>query len=135
MCPVVSGFFHLASCFLACFLFHFLAALRHMEFPGQGSDPSHSHGLGHSCGNARSLTHCVGPGIEPAIQHSKRLLIPLHHSRNSSIMLSIFIHAVACKYSIQSLYILNPCSFSFYDHRCRCEVLSHCGLDLHFPND
>ena len=38
----------------------FLAILRHMEFPGQGSD------LSHSCSYTGSLTHCWGrPGIEP----------------------------------------------------------------------
>ena len=35
-----------------------------MEFPGQGSD------LRHTFGNARSLTHFGGPGVEPASQHS-----------------------------------------------------------------
>ena len=40
----------------------FLAGLRHMEFLGQRSDVSHS------CSNARSLTHCAGPGIESATQ-------------------------------------------------------------------
>ena len=42
----------------------FLAAPQHMELPGQGSDVSHSHNLSHSCGNARSLTHCARPRIE-----------------------------------------------------------------------
>ena len=36
-----------------------------MEFPGQGSDPSHSCDLCCSCSNAGSLTHCVRLGIEP----------------------------------------------------------------------
>lgn len=36
--------------------FFFLAAPWHMEFPGQGSDPSHSRDLSFSSGNARSLT-------------------------------------------------------------------------------
>ena len=48
-------------------------APRHMEFLGQGSDPSCSGDLRHSCGsNIRSLTHCVGLGIEPASQGSPR---------------------------------------------------------------
>ena len=48
------------------YLFPFiLAALRHMEFPGQGSDLSHRCDLCHSCGNTGSLTHCAGPGIKP----------------------------------------------------------------------
>ena len=45
------------------FLFSFLAARQHVEFPGQGSDPSHSCDL--SCGNTRSLTLCAWLGIEP----------------------------------------------------------------------
>ena len=35
------------------------------KFPGLGSD------LSHSCGHAGSLTHCVGPGIEPASRCSR----------------------------------------------------------------
>ena len=46
----------------------FLAAWWHMEFPGQGSDPSQSHELSHSCGNTASLSHCAGPGITPSTQ-------------------------------------------------------------------
>lgn len=37
-----------------------------MELRGQGSDPSHSHDLSHNCGNAGSITHCVGA---PTSQH------------------------------------------------------------------
>ena len=36
--------------------FSLLAALRHVEFPGQGSDLSHSCDLYCSCGNTRSLS-------------------------------------------------------------------------------
>ena len=32
------------------------------KFPGQGSHPSHSCDLYHSCSNARSLTHCTTAG-------------------------------------------------------------------------
>ena len=38
-----------------------------MEFLGQESDPSHCN-LCHSCGNAASLTHCAGAGVEPMSQ-------------------------------------------------------------------
>ena len=51
------------------FLFSFLAAPQHMELPVQGSDPSQSHHLSHSCGNAGSLTHYARPGIEPVFQY------------------------------------------------------------------
>ena len=36
-----------------------------MDFPSQGSDLRHSCNLSHSSGNARSLIHCAGLGIEP----------------------------------------------------------------------
>lgn len=42
------------------FFFPFLAALRPMQLPGQGSNLSLGLYLGHSCGNAGSLIHCVG---------------------------------------------------------------------------
>ena len=51
------------------FFFPFLATLWHIEFLGQGSDPSHSCNL--CCINARSLTHCAMFGMEPAFQHSR----------------------------------------------------------------
>ena len=41
-----------------------------MKFLGQGSDPSCSCNLRHSCGNAGSA-HCARPGIEPASQCSR----------------------------------------------------------------
>ena len=41
------------------FFFNFLAAPRHTELPGRGSDPSCSYG------NAGSLVHCAGQGMEP----------------------------------------------------------------------
>ena len=59
-----------------------LAVPRHMEFLGQGSDPRRSCDIHWSCGNARSLTHYAGPGIEPASQCSRDILIPLRHSRD-----------------------------------------------------
>ena len=57
-----------------------------MESPGQRSDPSHS------CGNARPLIHCVGPGIEPASQCCRVSPIPLCHRGNSSLVIfSLFL--------------------------------------------
>ena len=46
----------------------FLATLLNMEFPGQGSDPSHSCNLQQSFSSTRSLSHCVRLRIEPASQ-------------------------------------------------------------------
>lgn len=51
--------------------FLFVAALRHMECPGQGSDPSCNCSLCHSCCNARASTHCArwgGGTFVPALQ-------------------------------------------------------------------
>ena len=48
-----------------------------MEFPGQGSDPSHSCDLSCSCGNTRSLNHCAGLGIKPASQCFQDCLNPI----------------------------------------------------------
>lgn len=53
------------------FLFSLLAAPWHMEFQGQGSDPSQGHDLSQNCSNIESLTHCAGPGIEPVSQRSQ----------------------------------------------------------------
>lgn len=53
------------------FYFPFLAAPQHMEFPGQGWDSSCGCNLSYSCGNAGSLTHRAGPGIQPECQPSQ----------------------------------------------------------------
>ena len=63
--------------FLFVCLFSFLAALQHMEFPGQGSYPGHSRDPSHSCGHTRSLTHCAGLGIEPASQLCQDVVNPV----------------------------------------------------------
>ena len=44
--------------------FSFFGHPQHMEFPGQGSDPSCSCNLYHSCGSAGSF-NCAGPRIKP----------------------------------------------------------------------
>ena len=59
------------------FFFFFLAAPQRVELPGQGSDLSHSYELCWSCGNAGSLTHCAGPGIEPSSQCSRDTANPI----------------------------------------------------------
>ena len=48
-----------------------------MESLGQGSDPSRSCNLSCSGGHARSLTHCAGPGIEPASQCPQEAADPI----------------------------------------------------------
>ena len=62
-------------------LVSFLAAPWHMEFPGQESDPNQSSDLRCSYGNARSLTHCAGLGIEPASQQSQDTTDPVAPQR------------------------------------------------------
>ena len=48
-------------------LFFFQLHLKHMEVPGRELTSDCSHDLCHSCGNARSLTHCAKLGMEPAL--------------------------------------------------------------------
>ena len=67
------------------FFFFFWSLSQHMDFPGQGSDLSHSCDLCHSCCNAESLTHCVQNWTKS--QDEETPLIPPHHSRNSCISL------------------------------------------------
>ena len=59
------------------FFFSFLAAWQLMEFPGQGSHPSHSGDLSCSYSNASSLTHCAGPGLKPVSQCSQDAANPV----------------------------------------------------------
>ena len=47
-----------------------------MEFLGQGSVPSHSCDLQHSCGNTRSLTHSAWLGIKAESQCSRNATNP-----------------------------------------------------------
>ena len=47
------------------FFFLFRLHLRHMEVPRPGIKSEPQLYLCHSCHNARSLTHCARPGIEP----------------------------------------------------------------------
>ena len=58
-----------------CFFFFFLAAPQHMEFLGQGSDPSCSFNL---CCNAGSLSHCVEwRGVEPVSWYCRDAADPI----------------------------------------------------------
>ena len=68
---------------LIFFSFIFLATLRHMELPGQGSDPGHSLNLSHSCSNTGSQPTVPGQRSNLCPSASKMRLIPLHHSGSS----------------------------------------------------
>ena len=57
-----------------------MTALQHTEFLGQGSDPSHSCEQ-HRGSNARALTHCARPGIEPVSQGSRNAADPVASQR------------------------------------------------------
>ena len=77
-------FFPLQICIYICIL----ASLQHMEFPGQGSYPSCTCDLHHSCGNAGSLTHCARPGIDPVSQHSRAAADPVMPQQELQIVCS-----------------------------------------------
>ena len=72
--------------------FSFLASSPwHMEFPGQGSDPSHNCRLSPCCSNTRSLTPCAGLGIEPASQRSQDAADPIV-PRRELLDLGVIVH-------------------------------------------
>ena len=75
------------SPYLNFFFFSFLAAPQHMEFRGQGSDVSCNHDLSCSCGNAGSLTHCAGLGIEPATRRSQDTADPAEPQQELHILI------------------------------------------------
>ena len=65
---LVQGWF--VKCISHPFYFlSFLAAPRHTEFPGEGSDLSCIFDLSCSCGNAGSLTHCASQAFQPIPRH------------------------------------------------------------------
>ena len=87
--PISKKAYHIVNCiclfaceFFSLSVFGCTHGIR--TFPGQGSNPSHSCDPGHSHGNAGSLTHCVGLGIEPT-SCCGQILNPLNHSENSFI--------------------------------------------------
>ena len=65
------------------FIFLFLVTPRHMEFLGQGVNPSLSCNLCHSGSNAGSLTHCAGLGLNHVPVAAETPWILLCHGRNS----------------------------------------------------
>ena len=77
----------LGFCFVLVFVFVFFGCTCGiLKFPGQGSDPSCSCNLCHSCSNAGSSTLCAVPGIEPAPpQRQRQILNLLCLSGNSQI--------------------------------------------------
>ena len=81
LCALVHAFF---------FFFFCLPALWHMEFPGQGSALSPSFHWSHSCGNAGSLTHCAGRGLNLCPGAPQTWLITLCHSGKDSFYLCMF---------------------------------------------
>ena len=96
----------------------FLAAPRHMEFLGQGSDLRHRCHLNHGCGSSGSLTHRVGPGIKPMSQCSQVAtdpVVPQWELHSVSLITSFLGWLVvlgapmAWKFSGQEL---NPCCSS-----------------------
>ena len=89
-----------------------LATPWHMELPGQGSDPSHSFDLNHSCDNARSLTHCAGLGVKPESQCSQMPLIPLRHSGKSCVTCLLYFRPLHLgSMTVNFLYYSFSCYF------------------------
>ena len=74
----------------------FLAALQHMEFLGQGSDPSHICDLRHSCGKAGSAAHCARPGTKPASQRFQDAADPIA-PQQELLSVVIFLHEAELK--------------------------------------
>ena len=74
---------------MLCIFLCFLAAPRHMKFPGQGSDPSRSCHLMYSCGNPRSLLTVPVQGLYLSLSTPEMPLILLHPSRSSSLCIFI----------------------------------------------
>ena len=70
-------------CHQVTYFMLFVATPRHMEFPDQGSDPSHSCDLCCSSSNPGSLTHCARPGIKPASWHFRNATDPVAPQWNS----------------------------------------------------
>ena len=81
--------------FFFSFFLSLSATSRYMEYPGQGSDPSRSHNLSCSCGNAGSLTTVLGWRLTRHPSAPKTLSIPLCHSRNSNP--TVLKHATLCQ--------------------------------------
>ena len=53
------------------------------KFLGQGLNLSHSCDLCHSCGNARSLTHCATAGTLTTFKRKKKKAIPILYGKNN----------------------------------------------------
>ena len=72
------------------FFFSFFGRLATYGVWGQGLDPSYSHNLSCSCGDARFITCCTGLGWGLNLHPSapKMPPIPLHHSGNSRLEFS-----------------------------------------------
>ena len=56
------------------------------KFPGQGSNLRRGCDPCHSYSNAKSLIYCTRPEAEPTSPSQCRILNPLHHSGNSSVL-------------------------------------------------
>lgn len=88
-------------------LFFFNHTCSKWKLPGQGSN------LSHSCGNPGSLTHCVGPGVEPVLpkrQHWSRNVVLLcidgvmspHHALKLTCYLKITVFVLWIRWQQRS---------------------------------
>lgn len=77
--------------FFVCLVFwSFLATLRHMQLPSQGSEQSHS------CSNAGSLTHWAGPGIKPASLQLPRHCRSSYAIAGAPVFVYLYFHSLSC---------------------------------------
>ena len=98
----------LMDIFSEFFFFSFLAAPRHMEFLGQGSDLSCGFHLHHNCGNARSLN--------PLYRARDRTCVLVLQSNTDSIVpqwerLRMFLMHKVIYAQLQRKSILLKCSY------------------------
>lgn len=77
-----------SSCFLVSWFF--LATPGCVECLGQSSDLSHSQDLHCSCSYTGSLTHCVGPGMEPMSQSYRFTANPVVPQQEFLLFLFLF---------------------------------------------
>ena len=85
-----------------------LATQRPMELPGQGSDPSHSCKLSHSCGNVDP--YCAAPRIKPASRRSQDAADPIEPQKELHIP---YFYIISFLFSITSF----PCFACTMQHK------------------
>ena len=103
------------------FYFYFLAVLWHVEFPGWGSDPSHSCSPCCSCSNARYFNPlCWTEHTELYPSAAETLLIPLYHRGNSSLFVFLILSCMNCLYILEIKLLLVASFANTFSHTVGC---------------